>query len=105
VKRSPHETQRLSRGFDPSAEGTIAWRKVVEVSQGLDYDAQIYTSDASKLGEALSRNISKSTALKMEAHEGHVTQRIAASQLAGSNRVQHGQAGRLHVPSQAVGTK
>jgi hypothetical protein len=50
----------------------------VSVSRGR-YDAQIYTNDAEKLGEELSRDISKQSALESD-HEmalrdqGHVTE-------------------------------
>jgi|SRR5208282_270327 len=65
----------------------------VSVSRGR-YDAQIYTNDAGKLGEDLSRDVSKQSALETE-HEvggqdqGHATEN-AAHESASESHV-HGQ--------------
>jgi conjugative relaxase-like TrwC/TraI family protein len=55
----------------------------VAISRGR-YDAQIYTNDAMKLGEALGRDISKPTALSVEVHQSFSGQRLVGIQPAGS---------------------
>lgn len=56
----------------------------VAVSRGR-YDAQIYTNDASKLGEALSRDVSKTVALEVDAQLNHAgRQQFTAQQSAKS---------------------
>lgn len=57
----------------------------VAISRGR-YDAQIYTNDAMKLGEVLSRDISKPTALKVESNQRLVHgQPLGAKQLTSPN--------------------
>lgn len=73
----------------------------VAISRGR-YDAQIYTNDAMRLGEALSRDISKPTALKVESNQRVVQgQPLGAKQLTSPNASGHERKGIGRAP---VGT-
>jgi len=72
----------------------------VAISRGR-YDAQIYTNDAMKLGEALSRDISKPTALKVESNQRLVHgQPLGAKQLTGPDASGHERKGIGRAPVQ-----
>ncbi len=75
----------------------------VAVSRGR-YDAQIYTNDASKLGESLSRDVSKTVALEMDAHLNHGRpEHAVAKQRAAANLPMRTDAGRGRVGAQGIG--
>ena len=75
----------------------------VAVSRGR-YDAQIYTNDASKLGEALSRDVSKTVALEVDAQLNHGgKEHSVARQSTASNLPMRANAGRGQVAVQGVG--
>jgi ATP-dependent exoDNAse (exonuclease V) alpha subunit len=66
----------------------------VSVSRGRD-DAQIYTNDAQKLGEELSRDVSKQSALETghgvgAQDEGHATENAAHESVSESHEHGHG---------------
>lgn len=74
----------------------------VAISRGR-YDAQIYTNDAMKLGEALSRDISKPTALKVESNQRLVHgQPLGAKQLTSPNASGHEKKGIGQAPLQTL---
>src|SRR6266704_3263064 len=74
----------------------------VAISRGR-YDAQIYTNDAMRLGEALSRDISKPTALSVGTHESLVNQQFVAKQLAVSNGTARQQVAQSAVRTNSIG--
>ncbi len=75
----------------------------VAISRGR-YDAQIYTNDASKLGEALSRDISKTVALEVDASLNHGgSEQTVARQIASSNPVARPAAERAQVAAHSSG--
>jgi len=74
----------------------------VAISRGR-YDAQIYTNDAMKLGEALSRDISKPTALNVESNQRLVHgQRLSAKQLTSANASAHERKGIGRAPVETL---
>jgi conjugative relaxase-like TrwC/TraI family protein len=75
----------------------------VAISRGR-YDAQIYTNDASKLGEALRRDISKTVALEVDASLNHGgSEQTVARQIASSNPVARPAAERAQVAAHSSG--
>jgi len=75
----------------------------VAVSRGR-YDAQLYTNDAAKLSEALSRDVSKHAALDVEVNRIHVQgAQFAVKQQSPSNVPQGEQVGRAQAHGQSVG--
>jgi hypothetical protein len=75
----------------------------VAVSRGR-YDAQLYTNDAAKLSEALSRDVSKHSALDVEVNRIHVQgAQFAVKQQNASNVAQGEQVGRGQAHGQSVG--
>jgi len=72
----------------------------VAVSRGR-YDAQIYTNDALELRDALSRNVSKTVALQVDASLNHGgAEQSAARQIGPSNQPMRANAGSAQVASQ-----
>jgi UvrD-like helicase C-terminal domain len=68
------------------------------------YDAQLYTNDAAKLSEALSRDVSKYAALDVEVNRIHVQgAQFAVKQPSPSNIPQGEQMGRAQAHGQSVG--
>jgi conjugative relaxase-like TrwC/TraI family protein len=67
------------------------------------HDAQIYTNDAMRLGEALSRDISKATALNVKAYEHHANQQFALTQSTAPNVAANRQPGSVQAPSRSIG--
>jgi ATP-dependent exoDNAse (exonuclease V) alpha subunit len=68
------------------------------------YDAQLYTNDAAKLSEALSRDVSKHAALDVEVNRIHVqASQFAVKQPSASNVPQGEQVGRGQAHGQSVG--
>ena len=75
----------------------------VAVSRGR-YDAQLYTNDAAKLSEALSRDVSKHVALDVEVNRIHVQgAQFAVKEPSPSQAPQGEQMGRGQVHGQTVG--
>jgi hypothetical protein len=75
----------------------------VAVSRGR-YDAQLYTNDAAKLSEALSRDVSKHSALEVEVSRIHVQgQQLGVKQPNASNVPPRGTNGRGMAYGQSVG--
>ena len=73
------------------------------VSRGR-YDAQLYTNDAAKLSEALSRDVSKHSALEVEVNRIHVQgQQLGVKQPNASNVPPRGTNGRGMAYGQSVG--
>jgi ATP-dependent exoDNAse (exonuclease V) alpha subunit len=74
----------------------------VAISRGR-YDAQVYTNDASKLSEVLSRNVSKAVALEVDANLNRGgTGQFVARQSATSNLFERAGAGRANAPAQGI---
>jgi conjugative relaxase-like TrwC/TraI family protein len=74
----------------------------VAVSRGR-YDAQIYTNDALELREALSRDVSKTTALDLSANPNRSqNERFVSDQLSISNQTSDTRLGRSHENAQAA---
>lgn len=74
----------------------------VAISRGR-YDAQLYTNDAVKLGEALSRDISKPTALSVQSNQRLVHGQLPdAKRLTSPNGSEHGRNGIGRAPVQTL---
>jgi ATP-dependent exoDNAse (exonuclease V) alpha subunit len=66
------------------------------------HDAQIYTNDGVRLREALSRDVSKPTALSVVAHNRLVTKQSSARQAVSPNVTRPQQADRRHASSRRI---
>lgn len=74
----------------------------VAVSRGR-YDAQIYTNDAAKLGESLSRDVSKTVALEVDAQLNHGgREQFVATQPSAPSRVERAEPERGQAATQTA---
>jgi len=74
----------------------------VAISRGR-YDAQVYTNDAMRLAEALSRDISKATAQTVEQVHHNFVNQLSAKQIPSSNVAGHRQIARGQTSSRSIG--
>jgi len=71
----------------------------VAVSRGR-YDAQIYTDDASKLSDSLSRDASKTVALEVDAQLNHGGNQQSAATPSTPKETKHAEVSRIHASAQ-----